>query len=218
MAYKTLLTPKEAEIIQKKSRFIGILIPVESEEAAKAHMITIRKQHHQASHYCYAFRIRDHLPVERYSDDGEPSGTAGMPMLEVLRGAGLVNVLMVSVRYFGGTKLGTGGLVRAYTQCAQSAIAAASIIEVGQYRRLSATVDYGLSGKVEHHIATHELLQDAVVYGTDVTYSLYVKANAAQELIQTLTDITDGKAVLVMSDPIDGYILDGKVITGAWAQ
>ena len=114
----------EAEFVEKKSRFIGRVWPVDTEEEALAKIQEMKKKHYDATHNCWAYIIRD--GAVRFSDDGEPGGTAGMPMLQVLQREGLFNVVCVVTRYFGGTLLGTGGLVRAYTEAAQAAVAAAS--------------------------------------------------------------------------------------------
>lgn len=214
MGYKTILKAATDEFSEKKSRFIGQLLPITSEEEAKAILTDIKKAHRQASHSCWAYRLRGQQMTERYSDDGEPSGTAGMPMLEVLRGAALENVLVVATRYFGGTKLGTGGLVRAYTQSAQSALAAAEVIEINRFRKVTVTVDYTLSGKLDYDISSHNRLLEDTEYGTAVTFTLYVRAQEAEDLQEHFTELTGGKCVLKIEVPLDGYCLDGKVITG----
>lgn len=214
MGYKTILKGATDEFSEKKSRFIGQLLPITSEEEAKAILNDIKKAHRQANHSCWAYRLRGQQMSERYSDDGEPSGTAGMPMLEVLRGAALENVLVVATRYFGGTKLGTGGLVRAYTQSAQSALAAAEVIEINRFRKVTVTVDYTLSGKLDYDISSHSRLLEDTEYGAAVTFTLYVRDGEAAEIQEHFMELTGGKCVLKIEAPLDGYCLDGKVITG----
>ena len=214
MAYKTVLGPSEGEVTEKKSRFLGYLLGVKTEAEAKNIIASIKKAHHQSNHSCSAYRIRGQQLTERYNDDGEPGGTAGMPMLEVLRGADLENVLVVSTRYFGGTKLGTGGLVRAYTQSAQSALAQAKLIEVGLYCRLMVDVDYGLSGKMEYYLNSHQHLLEDVHYSDFVTFSVYVAVDSLEEVQSQLIELTNDACKITKSDPIEAYVLDGKVITG----
>ena len=128
-AYKTVYIGDTAEIVEKKSRFIANLEHVESEEEALAYIETIRKKYWDARHNCYAYCIGKKQELKRCSDDGEPSQTAGKPMLDVLTGAGLCDTVVVVTRYFGGTLLGTGGLVRAYTAAAKAGVEASEVIE-----------------------------------------------------------------------------------------
>ena len=121
--YKTIIESGSGEYIEKKSRFIGELVPVSSEEEAFAYLDAVRKKHYNASHHCFAYVLGEKNQTERASDDGEPSGTAGRPILHVLEGEEICNALIVVTRYFGGTLLGTGGLTRAYTAAAKAAVA-----------------------------------------------------------------------------------------------
>ena len=125
--YQVLLTAGQAEIVEKKSRFIAYLAKCESEEEATDFIEKIKKKHWDARHNCSALVIGDSAQLTRCSDDGEPAGTAGRPMLEVLLGSGVRNVAVVVTRYFGGVLLGTGGLVRAYSQAVKEALAASKI-------------------------------------------------------------------------------------------
>ena len=142
MNYRTVEKESNAEIVEKKSRFIAKLYPVSSEEEALEILEKVRKKYWDARHHCWAFVLGEEQPLERCSDDGEPSGTAGKPILEVLRGAQLRNVLMIVIRYFGGTLLGTGGLVRAYTASSKEAVDAADIVVKIFGYRLKITTDY----------------------------------------------------------------------------
>jgi len=215
MAYRTVLGHTQGEIVEKKSRFIGQIFQVSSEEAAKQIIGSIKKEHHQARHSCSAYRVRGQQLLERYNDDGEPGGTAGMPMLDVLRGNELANVLVVVTRYFGGTKLGTGGLVRAYTQAAQASLGQADLIEVDQFCLMTVTVDYSLSGKVEYKVNSTKILLDHIDYGQDVVFSIHVRLEEKDDIIKAFQELTNGSSTIKISDPLDGYILDGKVISGA---
>ena len=144
MDYRTVYEGGKGEIVEKKSRFIGEVFPVETEEEAAEILGNIKKQYWDARHHCWAYVIGEEQVQERFSDDGEPGGTAGKPILEVIRGHGLKNVLVVVTRYFGGTLLGTGGLVRAYTQSAQAGIAASTLITKIDGYELKIETDQGL--------------------------------------------------------------------------
>ena len=214
MAYKSVVKTYESEVTEKKSRFIGRIYPVNSEEEVKRIIGEVRKEHHQASHHCTAFRLHTSPIVERYSDDGEPGGTAGMPMLEVLRGRCLENVLLVSIRYFGGTKLGTGGLVRAYTRSAQDVLDQAMTVEVGTFNKLAVQVAYTLSGKISYHIEQHHYVVDDVSYGEQVVYKLYIAHDHLSRVQEEVMELTNGHCQMTLHDPIDGYICDGRMMTG----
>lgn len=157
--------PAQAEIEIKKSRFIGILLPVTDEMEVRELLVQIRKQYPNATHYCTALSITGR---QRSNDDGEPSGTAGLPMLECLRHKDLDNVLAVVVRYFGGTLLGTGGLVRAYQQAVNAAIDAAEITVPVEMQKFRVTVPYDLTNKAENILAKHTILERD--YQEEVTY------------------------------------------------
>ena len=127
-AYKTIATSETVEIIEKKSKFIAHVFPVQTQEEAEGHIQKLKKQYWDAAHNCYAYQLGEKSEIQRFSDDGEPQGTAGKPILEVLKGENLTNVLVVVTRYFGGTLLGTGGLVRAYGRTAKEGVIKANII------------------------------------------------------------------------------------------
>lgn len=140
--FLTLAAPASAELVEKKSRFIGYAAPVADEAAAQAFLQEIRSRHRDATHNCYAYQAGDNDQFQRSSDDGEPSGTAGRPILEVIRGRGLKNTAVVVTRYFGGILLGTGGLVRAYSAAAKAALAAAGLVSCQPAALYALTVDY----------------------------------------------------------------------------
>jgi len=190
--YKTITQPYETTSIEKKSKFICILLPIANEEEAKIHLEAIKKEHYNASHHCIAYRLRTEMVLERYSDDGEPSGTAGMPMLEVLRGHQLYNVMAVVIRYFGGTLLGTGGLARAYTESIQKAITEADIIEKKLVLKIAILVSYTVSGKVEYIIHQNNIEVDETIYGEQVTYRVYIPLKDQERIINEITDATSG--------------------------
>lgn len=147
--YQTVFEGGEGELIEKKSRFIGQVVPIKTEEDAILQIETITKQHWKANHHCFAYVLGEGFEIQRCSDDGEPSGTAGKPMLDVLMGRGLHDTLVVVTRYFGGTLLGTGGLVRAYTGAVKEGLDQSNIITKILGRKLCFTTDYNGLGKIQ---------------------------------------------------------------------
>lgn len=140
----TIAAPAQAEFIEKKSRFIGYIAPAADEAAAQAFLQAIRSRHHDATHNCYAYQLGEHNQFQRSSDDGEPSGTAGRPILEVIKGSGVSNIIVVVTRYFGGILLGAGGLVRAYSAAAKAALAQAERVRLIPAAAWALTVEYPL--------------------------------------------------------------------------
>lgn len=147
--YLTLAAPASAELVEKKSRFIGYAAPAESEAAAQDFIRRIRARHRDATHNCYAYQAGEDDQFQRSGDDGEPAGTAGRPILEVIRGRGLKNSVVVVTRYFGGILLGTGGLVRAYTAAARAAVEAAGVVCCRPALLYTLAVDYAARQRVE---------------------------------------------------------------------
>lgn len=207
--YTTVLEGAEREIVEKKSRFIGELRHVDTMEEAEAFWTQIRKKYYDARHHCFACVVGEPgSPSEtlRYSDDGEPQGTAGKPMLEVLTGAGLHYTAVVVTRYFGGTLLGTGGLVRAYTRSAQEALAAAELITIVRGKKLVFSCTYPQSGKLQYLIARENLPQPGMEYGERVTVTLRLPAEAVAGIRKKVIDATDGQAVF-LSETDEEYII-----------
>ena len=193
-SYFTVAGEGEAEIVEKKSRFIAHVIPVTEEKEAIEHIEKIKKQYWDARHNCYAFVLGLDGRIQRYSDDGEPGGTAGMPMLEVLIGEQVKNVLVVVTRYFGGTLLGTGGLVRAYSKSTKEGLLAAGIVERILYSRINVTVSYDLSGKVQYEAMQGGHIVEDTVYTDSVCFKLLVKVSDADRFIKNVTNVTTGRA------------------------
>lgn len=179
--YRIITKTAEAEIEVKKSRFIAAIAPCRSEDEAKAFLEQIRKTHYDARHNCFAFRIGNPEQVlERQSDDGEPQGTAGKPMLEILKGAALYDVCAVVTRYFGGTLLGTGGLLRAYSDALKEAVAAASCEALKRGVRLRISCDYAMANRVKSLASRSELFTEREEYAENCTlYYLLPEAEAA---------------------------------------
>ena len=193
LSYKTLLEGGEGEIVEKKSRFIAHTAPVSTEEEAVAFIEKIRKQYWDARHNCHAFVLGTLMETSRCSDDGEPPQTAGKPMLDVLTGAGLKNTVVVVPRYFGGTLLGTGGLVRAYTAAVQEGLKNSVIIEKKLCRRMRLTMDYTALGKVQYLAARQQLFVSSTDYTDVVTMELLIPEKEVGVFEKKLTELSGGK-------------------------
>lgn len=193
--YITVKGLGEAEIVEKKSRFIAHVKPIKTEEEAIAYIESIKKQYWDARHNCSAFQIGDKNQIQRYNDDGEPGGTAGMPILDVLRGRDIKDTIVVVTRYFGGTLLGTGGLVRAYSQSAKEGIKAAGIIERVLHNVLYITVDYTLSGKVQYEALNQGHIIKDTVYTDKVKYIILCQYDKTDAFIKNIINVTGNKAV-----------------------
>ena len=191
MEYKTIARRCEASFIEKKSEFIGYLCPVQTEEQAAAFIEEIRAMHRKATHNCYAYILRENN-AERHSDDGEPGGTAGVPIYEVLRKEGLTDVCCVVTRYFGGILLGAGGLVRAYTKGAKEAVEAAQIKCMASAVKLLVTVDYGLYGRLAQIFADFDARVADEQFADNVKITLFIREENAQKLTDKLIDSCSG--------------------------
>lgn len=193
---KSVFKAGVGEIEEKKSRFIAHIEPVTTEEEATAFITAMKKQYFDARHNCYAFVIGDNSELTRCSDDGEPSGTAGRPMLEVLTGEGITNVVCVVTRYFGGTLLGTGGLVRAYQAATKEGLNNSVIIEKLYGTVIEVICDYTGVGKLQYTFANKGIRVISSEYGADVTFKIVVETTDASATIKDLTEITSGKALV----------------------
>lgn len=191
MEYKTIARRCEARFIEKKSEFIGYLCPVQTEEQAVAFIEEIRAMHRKATHNCYAYILRENNAA-RHSDDGEPGGTAGVPIYEVLRKEGLTDVCCVVMRYFGGVLLGAGGLVRAYTKGAKDAVDAAQIKCMAEAVKLAVTVDYGLYGRLAQVFADFDARIEDERFADNVRILLHIRAENSQKLTDKLVDVCNG--------------------------
>ena len=191
MEYKTIARRCEARFIEKKSEFIGYLCPVQTEEQAVAFIEEIRAMHRKATHNCYAYILRENNAA-RHSDDGEPGGTAGVPIYEVLRKEGLTDVCCVVTRYFGGVLLGAGGLVRAYTKGAKDAVDAAQIKCMAEAVKLAVTVDYGLYGRLAQVFADFDARVEDERFADNVRIVLHIREENSQKLSDKLVDVCNG--------------------------
>lgn len=180
----------EAEYDEKRSRFLGHIRPVESEDEARAFIAEMKKEYYDARHNCWCYIIRG--GAERYSDDGEPQGTAGIPMLELLRREGVTNAVCVVTRYFGGILLGTGGLLRAYTRAAKDALDAAGIAAVCRWTETEIPCSYAMAERMKAEIAAADGLLASVDYGAGVTLCALVPSDRAEAFAARIFDVSNG--------------------------
>ncbi len=210
-SYLTVYEYKAAEIIEKKSKFIAAVFPISTEEEAIIFINETKKKHYNASHNVYAYRIGISNIIERQNDDGEPAQTAGLPILNVLRGKDITNALIVVTRYFGGTLLGTGGLVRAYTQAAQAGLNEAGVIEKITYAQIAIISDYNLSGKIQYAILQNEYVLHDTIYTDSVKFIVLSRQNKTEALIKLVTEITNAKAEIERCDDVSGFWNNDKL-------
>lgn len=202
------------EIVEKKSRFIAHVYCVHSEAEAVEQIEAVKKQYWDARHNCYAYIIGSSNTVQRYSDDGEPGGTAGKPMLEVLLGEGMTDCLVVVTRYFGGTLLGTGGLVRAYQQAVKEGLAHSVIAEKKRGKEITFATDYNTIGKIQYLIANEAdkaYIMD-IVYTDKVEVKILCMEKFLEEIIKKITEISNGKTVAETGEHREFVQIAGKTV------
>lgn len=202
--YRTIKNYTEFELTEKKSKFIAAASSVGTVDEAQIFIDNIRKINYNATHNCFAFKTGTDKETTRYSDDGEPSGTAGLPILNAINSAGLSNVVVVVTRYFGGTLLGTGGLIRAYGETARQCLQNAEIIEKILYSVVKVGVDYGLSGKMRYEVLKLGHYIYNTVYTADVEYTVLVEAAKVQAFLDAAAEISAGTACLTVEENIYG--------------
>ena len=211
-SYKAVYQGGEGEIVEKKSRFIATVHPIESEEEALEFIAGLKKKYWNATHNCWAFVAGERQELQRCSDDGEPQGTAGRPMLEVLLGEGIHNAAVVVTRYFGGTLLGTGGLVRAYSKAVPAGLKASVIIEKQQGFLLKLETDYNGIGKIQYILGQRGI----VITDSEYTEKVKVETLVPQELLdgirEEITEGTNGKAVFLACSPVCFALVDGAPV------
>jgi len=211
-SYKTLHDFGMDEIIIEKSTFIGYAKPIKTEEEAVEFVNEIKKKHKDATHNVWAYTVGPTMNIQRYSDDGEPQGTAGIPTLEVIKKEDLRDVVVVVTRYFGGVKLGAGGLVRAYTKGAKVGLEAAKIIEKVKYKEVKIKIDYNQLGKVQNEIMNLGYFIKDTIYTDEVEIIVYSKLENVEDLTARMTDITSATAIISLGD--DFYLSEqnGNII------
>ncbi|KPN14753.1 IMPACT family protein [Bacillus australimaris] len=193
--YLTVKSRGEHEIVIEKSRFICHIQRAVSEEEAQTFIQSIKKQHWNATHNCSAYLIGEHDLIQKANDDGEPSGTAGVPMLEVLKKRKLKDTVVVVTRYFGGIKLGAGGLIRAYGKSVSEAINHVGMVERCLMRTMHTTIDYTWLGKVENELRASSFQLKEIHYTEDVIFETYVEETQSEQFIEWMTELTNGKSV-----------------------
>nr|WP_203332735.1 YigZ family protein [Planococcus beigongshangi] len=182
------------EILIQKSRFIGFAARAETEQEALDFINSIKEQHRSANHNCSAYMIGEQNSIQKANDDGEPSGTAGVPILEVLKKKDLKDTVIVVTRYFGGIKLGSGGLIRAYGKSASEALAAAGIVERRLHAIIKVTIDYTWLGKVENEIRQSVYPLKEIEYTEGVNVYAYVPVADEQQFIDWIMEMTNGQS------------------------
>ena len=201
-SYRTLLQSAHNEYVVQKSRFIGHASPVKTQEEALAYLADIRQKYRDASHNCFAYIIGQNAGIMRYSDDGEPGGTAGLPIIQVMKARGVVDAAVVVTRYFGGVLLGAGGLVRAYSHTCALALDAAKVCEMHPTERWLFEVAYPLWDRVKHLLKSQPICVEDTEFATGVTFGLLVKAADADAIQKELATVTDGQITALMVDEL----------------
>lgn len=188
--YRTVAREAEITLIEKKSKFIARIKPVQSKEEAEAFIEEVRKVHWNATHNVPAYIIGINQEIQKYSDDNEPGGTAGLPVLEVLKAHNVVNAVIVVTRYFGGILLGRGGLVRAYGGAAREALKAAGIVRMVPSIQVGITVDYVHAGRIQNELLTQGVFLEDTEYMEKVTFRLLLLPQEREPLRQTIQELT----------------------------
>lgn len=200
MYYKTITEKSSGEITEKKSRFIADMFPVNTEEEALQYIEQVRKKYYDARHHCFAYVLNDDPVVERFSDDGEPGGTAGKPILDVIKGAELKNTLIVVTRYFGGTLLGTGGLVRAYTASSREAVSEGKIVTRTFGYKMVIKTDYTGLGKIQYILCQEDIPVLDTLYTESVDIVAFVPDTREKEIINKIIEATNAKSTITRDD------------------
>ena len=198
--YNVITENATGEYEEKKSKFIAYVAPVSTEEEALNFIASIKKKHYDARHNCSAFIIGDDKSLIRSSDDGEPSGTAGKPMLEVLNGANLTNVVAVVTRYFGGVLLGTGGLVRAYTEAIKDALSNATFASITYCLDIMVKVSYTDVNSMQYYLSNNEIMLIDTIYAEDVIFEIRVDALLEEKVHKDISELTKGRAQIETTD------------------
>lgn len=211
---KTIYRAGVGEIVEKKSRFIATVKTVHNEEEANLFIESMKKKYWDATHNCSAFVIGERQELMRCSDDGEPQGTAGRPMLDVLLGEDLHNVAVVVTRYFGGTLLGTGGLVRAYSKAVQEGLNQSIIIEQKYGIQIDVTTDYNGLGKLQYLFGQEQIPVLEAQYTDIVHLKVLIPKQQKDYICKSVIEATNGKAVVSQDEELYYAVLNGKVLIG----
>lgn len=202
--YIALAEPGVGEIIEKKSRFIGYTASVSTEQEALDFISTIKKKHYDARHNCFAYSIGTDMPELRFSDDGEPQGTAGKPILDVIKNSGISNICIVVTRYFGGTLLGTGGLVRAYTDASRAAIENSVTKVIKRLMRCRIETNYSDMGKIQYILSTSGIDIQNTEYSDQVILTVDLPCDEKGRIIKSITEATSARASIQETEEFFG--------------
>ena len=194
--YYTIKQSGTHEVIIQKSRFIGHIARADTEAEAQAFIQSIQKKHHNATHNCFAYVIGEQDQHQKANDDGEPSGTAGIPMLEVLKRLSLKNTVVVITRYFGGVKLGAGGLIRAYSSVTSETIKAIGVVQRERMQGYRVLIEYPLLGKVQNFLTESNYLIEHIEYLENVQLDVYVPIEQTEQFNSEIIDVTNGDVTL----------------------
>lgn len=212
--YKTVLNSAVAEFEEKKSKFIASVKPVSTEEEALEYINLLKARYWDATHNVYSYFVGGNITVQRFSDDGEPSGTAGLPVLEVIKRIGVQDVVVVITRYFGGTLLGAAGLIRAYSKSASLGIDSAIVVKKQLCSEITITIEYTLFGKLQSYLMNNGYAIKDTVYGQDVDITVFIPVDDVEGFLSLVEEATNARAIAEIGQ--NTYItlsMDGKLIS-----
>ncbi|BAK81295.1 YigZ family protein [Candidatus Arthromitus sp. SFB-rat-Yit] len=210
MDYKTIIGETEYKFEEKKSIFIGYIKHIESEYEAKKFIDDIKTKHHEARHNVYAYVIGNDMLIQRYTDDGEPRGTAGIPIIELIKKRGLTDIIVVVTRYFGGILLGVGGLTRAYVNGASGVIDKAKIVDRVLGKEISIIVPYEIIGKLQYFFDVNKIHVDNVLYEEKVIFKVRIEKIIVNKLLSDITDLTSNNFDVEISDDVMYFKNEGR--------
>lgn len=210
--YRTVHRYGKDEIIINKSRFIGHSMPIESEDDALKFIQYIKSKYKDATHNVYAYVLGKESNIQRFSDDGEPSGTAGVPVLEVIKKENLRNVLVIVTRYFGGIKLGAGGLIRAYTKGAKIGLEAGIIVDRILHKKVKVRINYSMYGIIENYLNNEGYIVENITYDDSVNIYVYIRLSDVDYFIGTINNLTSGNAIVEYISDEYLSMKDGKKV------
>ncbi len=209
--YFSVLEGKSNEFIEKKSRFIGFCSPIKDEKEALEILEDKRREFKDATHNCWAYILKEDMSLQRYSDDGEPSGTAGIPILEVMKKEGITNALCLVTRYFGGTLLGAGGLVRAYSGAFKKSIEG-KVYDYGRFLKYRLTFPYAEFDKIKNHLSHTVYDLDNLEYMENISTDIYIKEEDSEELLETLKNLANRELDYEFEDEYIKAHIDKRIV------
>ncbi len=210
--FRTLHSYGSDEYTVEKSKFIGHAKPVQTEEEARMFVEEIKQKYKDATHNVWAYTIGQSMNIQRYSDDGEPQGTAGIPTLELIKKEDLRNVVVVVTRYFGGIKLGAGGLVRAYTKGAKLGLDAAKIVEKRPFVSVEIEIEYTLLGKIQNELSNNNYFVKEIEYADKVNINVFCESEKTESLNKMILELTNANARVSFGDEFYLSVVDGRII------